>query len=235
MTLNERLPELYGEQVKIGGSVGFFYCGDAFKGLEKVIDRIGESEKSRLAYASEQAKENYKNRDRIFDQKKYNATRSIEYETDRIEKIEWLMRFWEKTVSNSEYYLKTEKGWYWHKYFRVQKDMAKAKYEELRLQRHSASRTLRRNQIILDGLNQPWSKKNFEASLRKKLDDCIQEEDSFTTLSNCEIVDEYPIQSYSGTILILNTIISGKYWDKDECIRDLAFQRKVDRARIWYF
>ena len=231
MTLKERLPDLYGQQVKIGGYVGFLYCGDAFDGLENLIDNIGESEKERLDILADNAKKAYKNRDISFEIKINTTKQTIEYETKRIKDIDYFINYYEKKIANYDYYLRTERAWYWVKYFRMRRDEARESKENLRLQRKGAEKTLRRNKVLLDSLEGPYAKNNWDVMLRRKMEKTIAERDEFTTLSEAEILEEYPIQMYEGTILILKTLLCGKYWDESECLKDIPFQRKVHRAR----
>ena len=236
MQLKDRLPDLYGQQVKIGGAAGFIYCGDAFDGLEKLIDEIGRDEKKRLDKIAAEAETNYKNRDALFVLRKTQTMQRLKYEQKRIEYIDYMYAYKDSEISNCIYWLRTERAPYWQRYFMNRKNEAKKTRDELQSQRRGAERTLRRNQIILKGLEGAAAKKNWDTRLRDKMETAVSERDAFTVLSEADVIEEYPIILYAGVILIIKSQITGRYRDKQECDADINFQWRVDRARKsgWY-
>ena len=242
MKLRDRLSDLKGEKVKIGGAVGFFYCGEVFNGIDTLIDEIGDGEKIRIMKALEKAKCQYKSCDQLLDERISNVKNTIEFEKARIRYLEVLPETYSKASQNATYYLQTLNSEYWQDYFRRYTEFLnhwKSQWQdlwskELRVQRNNAVQVLHRNEKILEGLESPETRKRWKDIARERYQKIAEELHGYTVFSETEIQEEYPSTSpwdFGTHIIVLKSAIVGKYWDESECKADVGFQSRVRLAR----
>lgn len=242
MRLKDRLRELQGEKVKIGGSVGFFYCGDVFDGLETLVDDIGEAERYRLERAEAVARNSYENWEQMYEDRKNQHRESIRHEEEIIRELEVLPNTYKESLSNANYYLQIVESDYWKDYFLRYIDFLndwKRQWtdlwnQELRPLRDIKKRIIDRNQKILATMDLPATRKRWKESAKRKYEKIKEEVESYTVFSETEITDEYMAVGaweYGTRIIILKSAIQGKYWDESECKADSAFQSRVRRAK----
>ena len=76
--LADRLKELQGHNVKIGGAVGYIYCGENFPELPEVLDEIAREERGKMETRYFKARRVYNEREARWAVQKENVKNDIE-------------------------------------------------------------------------------------------------------------------------------------------------------------
>ena len=235
MKLKARLSELQGRNVKIGGSNGFIYCGEAFPGLETLLDEIGEQERWRVSEKLVKAQRIWDERDSRWEVKVANAASDLRMfmlmaaeKQDEIDECKNIVKRAERQINRLA--AKREAGTKRLFMLRRLKNRYFKRAEDKAFELRDAERGIKRCESLTRTYAEPKAKERQFKAWKRSLDNYTKEYNHTGAFSQMEILEEYG-SWFGGRIIILPSSIEGPYWDVDECKRDMEFQLRIAKVR----
>ena len=236
MMLAERLKELQGHNVKIGGAVGFIYCGENFPELPEVLDEIAREEQGKMETKYLKAKRVYNEREARWAVQKENVKNDIELLKKAIEDAvtqkDMAERFIAKANRLLEIYRSSTEADKTTKLIKI-KNRLWRKIRDIDSARISNRKRLRYRLTLYETMQTDEAKKRRFAAWKHTMESYKREVDSLKCLSKLEVVAERPsIMSRGERILIVDSTIEGPYWYDEEMDRDQKMQVRIRKATL---
>lgn len=234
MTLGERLKQLDGRKVKVGGAVGFVYCGVNFPELPEVLDDIAKEERAKLKSKLAKATKIYDDREARWEVRKAAVAKDISTLKMTIEDaaatIDRCKRFMEKASRLLDIYRGTALADRTTKLIKI-KNKLKRKKDDAILAKSANEKRLKYRETLFQTMQTVEAKERQFEAWKKTRDSYAKEVDSLKSLSGLEVVDEYGSTTERGErILIVDSTIEGPYWYDEECDRDEKMWQRIRRA-----
>lgn len=236
MRLKERLVELRGRRVKIGGGVGtasgYFYCGEAFDGIENLLKELSIDEEARISNLLTKASRIYDERDARWSARVRGADEALAIAKQVVDekkaRISLLKAYTERAsrIANKT----TNKARRVAAQRLLRKYRSRTETEAFTLS--IATKDLQRKESISRTLNTEEAKTRQYRAWKRARDNYRSELNNFKALSETEIMeDRRSIIDPRVRILIIKSSIGGQYWFQEECDDDIKMQWKIRRAR----
>ncbi len=236
MRLDERLTQLKGRRVKIGGSNGFIYCGEVFDELPFLLDEIASEEREKMRGRLTKAQRIYNEREGRWSARKEAVANDIAVYKANLDgltaKKERLTMFMQKAEGFLHKYRRsTKKAEKATKLIRIKNHLKKA-IDENALAWSKASKALKYRQTLHKTMQTEDAKKRQFAAWKRNVDNLKSSIATLKKLSEIEITEEYGSQMERGErIIIVNVAIEGPYWYDEEMERDMKMSARIERAK----
>lgn len=236
MTLKERLGQLRGRRVKIGGGVGtasgFFYCGESFDGIEILLKELSKDEEWRISNSLAKATRIYDSRDarwtarmRTAEEDLALAQKAVAERTATKDALADLARRAQVIVFRNRDKERTTNAQRLLRKFR-------SKLENEKFFLNIAQKDLQRKESINRTVHTAEAKSRQYKAWKKARDNYRAELNAFKSLAETEVIeDRRSIIDPMERILIIKSSIGGQYWYDEECDDDIVMQWKIRRAR----
>lgn len=237
MKLKDRLAELMGKNVKIGGSNGFIYCGEVFPGLEVLLDEIQEQERWRVGERLVKAQRTWDEREARWQVKVDNAASDLRMFMLTAAELEDELAGYQNIVDRVEKQLKKftahQAGDKRAIALRRLRTRYRLRVENTAFNLKDAERGIKRCDSLCATYARPNAKEAQFRSWKNTLNNYTKEYNSLEPMSKMDIKEEYG-SWFGGRIIIMPSSISGPYWDIGECKADRDFQIRIAKVRAKY-
>ena len=234
MTLGERLKQLDGRKVKIGGAVGFVYCGIVFPELGAVLDDIAKEERAKTKDKLARASKIYDGREARWEVRKATVNNDIAMLKKSIEDaggtIERYKVFMEKASRLLDIYRESAFADRTTRLIKI-KNKLKRKKDDAVLAKSANEKSLKYRETLFQTMQTPEAKKKQFEAWKRARDNYAKEVDSLKSLTGIEVVDEYgSTLEWGERIIIVDSTIEGPCWYDEECDRDEKMWTRIRKA-----